>query len=76
MTAADRSRRWRERHRDTTARVDIYISTEGRERLARLARHRGEGIAATIERLLTDAERRLLEGFTGFERELYRRRLP
>jgi len=75
MTAAARVRRYRERHRDTTARVDIYISTDSRERLARLARHRGEGITATIENLLAEAERRLLEGFNGFERDLYRRRL-
>ena len=64
MTTAEKQQRYRERHlgiHGTKERLQLFISVRAKAQLERLARHRGYTVTRTLETLIADAERALLD---------------
>lgn len=60
-TAAERQREYRERHRETSERINIPLDPHAKFALTRLAKYHGISQRAMLERIIGRAERKTVE---------------
>jgi hypothetical protein len=70
---AERQRRYRQRHlvEGTDTRLNTVVSPHAKAALVRLAKHYAVTERAMLERLLTEAESELVQGFSTSKQKQY-----